>query len=116
VTKKIAVIIRHSPLNTLRISETLRMSVGLTLADGNAVTVIFIGDGVYALRVVAPKMLGSPEIKKHIMTLKMLGHRLVVEREAIEERQMTHLSYDIELMDRSSIVRLMAESDAVITC
>lgn len=116
MAKKIAVVIRHSPLNTLRMSETLRMSVGLTLADGNAVTVIFADDGVYALGVVAPEMIGSPGIKKHVHTLKLLGHRLVAEGKATEERQMTDLLSDVELLDRPKIARLMAESDAVIVC
>lgn len=109
-------VIRNSPFNTLRNSEALRMSVGLTLGD-NVVQVVFMGDGVYTLLAVSPEVIGSPPLEKHIQTLKLLKRRMVVDRESLDERGLTaeSLNYDVEVRPRSEVAELLSESEVVIT-
>ncbi|MBI2955045.1 MAG: DsrE family protein [Chloroflexi bacterium] len=111
--KKAAVVIRKSPFNTLRNSEGLRMSVGLTLAE-NAVRVIFVDDGVYTLVAAKPEVVGSPEVKKHIDTLRALGHQLIAEKESLDGRGIANLGYRVDIKTRDEIAEIITESDAVI--
>ncbi len=90
------------------------MSVGLTLAD-NDVTVVFLGDGVYTLLAIKPERLGSPEVAKHLETLKMMGCRLVAEEEALRDRKLGELAWPVERLPEAEIAGLLASAEAVIT-
>jgi len=111
--KRVAVVIRKSPLNTCRNSEVLRMAVGLTLAD-NAVSVIFLDDGVYTLLPTHPSRIGSLEVDKHLETLPLLNVRLAAEEESLGERKLTDLKWDVERLGREEVARLIAASEAII--
>lgn len=111
--KRVAVVLRKSPFNTCRNSEALRMTVGLTLAD-NIIAVIFREDGVYTLLPTQPALIGAPEIDKHIDTLKLLNVRLMAEQEALDERHLVHLKWDVERVDRREVAQLLAASEAIV--
>lgn len=111
--KQVSVVVRSVPISTVRVAEALRMSVGLTLS-GNAVRVVFAGDGVYALLPTAPETVGSQELAKPIETLLRLGHELVAERESLEAREIGPPAYEATQRTRAEIAVLLAESDVVI--
>ncbi len=111
--KNVTVIIRRTPFNTVRNSEALRMSVGLTLRE-NAVRVVFVDDGVYLLAPCNPKAIESPEINKHIEILPQLGHELFAEKEAWEDRGLDTLAYKVTIRPRAEIVNIISQSDVVI--
>jgi sulfur relay protein TusC/DsrF len=111
--KRVAVVIRKSPFNTCRNSEALRMTVGLTLGD-NAIAVIFREDGVYTLMATQPALIGSLEIDKHLETLQLLNVRLIVEKESLTERNLSHLKWDVERLAQREVAHLLAESEAII--
>ena len=83
--KKVTVVLQKSPFNTLRNSEALRMSLGLTLAN-NAVSVIFTSDAVYNLLPAFPENIKSPAFGRHIEMLNTLKCKLIAEKESMEER------------------------------
>jgi len=89
------------------------MSVGLTLCD-DLVRVVFVEDGVYTLLPTSPDLIGSPELKKHLETLKLLNCRLVVEKESLEARKLSNLPYEVEILPNREIASLIAESQVVI--
>ncbi len=91
------------------------MSVGLTLGD-NAVQVVFADDGVYTLLPTSPELIGSGTIGKHVQTLQLLKHRLVVEKESLDARGLTaeSLKHKAEVLPRAEIATLLADSGAVI--
>jgi sulfur relay (sulfurtransferase) DsrF/TusC family protein len=89
------------------------MTVGLTLGD-NTIAVIFRDDGVYTLLRTQPALIGSLETDKHLETLQLLNVRLVAEREALTERHLSHLKWDVERLAQREIAQLLAESDAII--
>ncbi len=113
--KKATVIIRKSPFNTVRNSEALRMSVGLTLAN-NAVHVVFVDDGVLTLLPSSPEGIGIGAIDKHVQTLELLKHRLIVEQESLETigLRAKDLQHKVEILSRSQIAALIAESESII--
>jgi sulfur relay protein TusC/DsrF len=111
--KRVAVVIRQSPFNTCRNSEALRMTVGLTLGD-NAIAVIFCDDGVYTLLPTQPALAGSLDVDKHLETLQLLNVRLVAEVEALVERGLSQLKWDVERLARREIAHLLADSEAII--
>ena len=111
--KRVAVVIHNSPFNTCRNAEALRMTVGLTLAD-NTIAVIFREDGVYTLLPTQPALIGALEIDKHIETLKLLNVRLMAEREALDERHIADLKWDVERVDRRQVAQLLADSEAIV--
>jgi sulfur relay protein TusC/DsrF len=111
--KRVAVVIRKSPFNTCGNSEALRMTVGLTLGD-NAIAVIFRDDGVYTLLPTQPALIGALDIDKHVETLQLLNVRLVVEQEALAERQLSPLKWTVERLARQDVARLLADSEAII--
>jgi sulfur relay (sulfurtransferase) DsrF/TusC family protein len=110
---RVSVVIKGSPFNSLRCSEALRMSLGLTLADDNRVSVIFVGDAVYALLEAQPELIESPEVGRHLETLLMLGHELIAEEEALQERGLEEFQYPVERRSRQEVAGLLAESTAV---
>jgi sulfur relay (sulfurtransferase) DsrF/TusC family protein len=89
------------------------MTVGLTLGD-NTIIVIFRGDGVYTLLPTQPALLGALELDKHLETLQLLNVRLVAEQEALTERNLSHLKWDVERLAQHEVAQLLAESDAII--
>lgn len=89
------------------------MSVGLTLCD-DAVRVIFVGDGVYALLHTEPAQVGIPEYSRHVETLKQLGHGIYAEQESLKERGLDRISFEPEVVPRAEVARLLLTSDCVI--
>jgi sulfur relay (sulfurtransferase) DsrF/TusC family protein len=89
------------------------MGVGLTLCD-DAVQVLFVGDGVYALLQTEPEKVAMPEYTRHIETLKQLGHRIFAERESLDERGIDGPAHEAEIVSRSEAAELLLGSDGVI--
>ncbi|MEE9259498.1 MAG: DsrE family protein [Candidatus Scalindua sediminis] len=113
---EVVVVIRKSPFNTTRNSEMLRMCVGLTL-DENKITVVFLGDGVYLMLKNKPELINSGVIHKHIETLQLLKHKLIVEKEVFEKLGKDNIKYDdVEIMNQSQIAKVISTADVVITC
>ncbi|MEK6545934.1 MAG: DsrE family protein [Nitrospinota bacterium] len=112
--KKVTVVLQKSPFNTLRNSEALRMSLGLTLAN-NAVRVVFVHDAVYSLLPAKPDKIESPVFGRHIEMLNTLKCRVVAEKESIEEKGIGEIKYNVEVKDRKRVIELIKDSDSVIT-
>lgn len=113
--KTTTIIISRAPLKSLRVSEALRMGVGLTLCD-DAVQVLFVGDGVYALLATDSESVAMPEYTRHIETIKQLGHRICAERESLDERGIETPNHEPEIISRDEVPALLLDSDGVIRC
>lgn len=111
----VTVVITRTPFNTIRNSEALRMSVGLTLNEGNRVQVVFLGDGVYTLAPLKPQAVGSLEIEKHLEMLKLLNCRLIAEKGAVETALTDTISNgDVELLSGEEVQTIIRKSRTVI--
>lgn len=113
--KSIAVVVRGSPLNSAKSGEALRMSLGLTLQE-NRVRVFFVGEGVYCLLPLSPKMVGMREFSEFLQALIDLEVPLIAEAEAIDEAGLKQLAFHPQLLSRDEIGRLLTEHWLVIGC
>jgi tRNA 2-thiouridine synthesizing protein C len=111
--KMISVILRKAPFRTVKNTEALRMSLGLTLRD-DKVQVIFLEDGVYTLLKTSPEAIDSPSLARHIETLQGLDSLFIAELESLEERGIKELSIPVEIKTRAEIAGLLTQSDVVI--
>lgn len=92
------------------------MSVGLTLEDNNSVTVVFLEDSVCLTLKNNPELISSGIIHKHIETLILLKHRIIVEKDTFEKLSKENVKYDnVEIMDLSQIENIISSGDVVIT-
>ena len=112
--KTISVVLRKTPFNTARNAEALRMGVGLTLQD-DQVQVVFVEDGVYTLLNNKPEIIDSPELIKHLETLRQLDCPLIVEKESLEERKLLGvLSDPFQVKTRHEVSLILANSTILI--
>lgn len=113
--KRVAVIVDHSPLNTEKASEGLRMAVGQTLAE-NQVTVMLLDGGAWASLALSPALVQGGELKKHIDTLVLLKHRVWVEEESLRRCGINseRVLPGIEVVPRRQAEAELRDSEAVI--
>ncbi len=111
--KKVVIIVRALPFNTIRNSEALRCAVGLTLEEENKIHVIFIGDGVLTAVSLDCKEALRLDLGKHIETLKMMDVELIAEEEALNARNIKVSREEIITKPRKAINQAIAEADVV---
>lgn len=112
--KKIAIVIRALPFNTIRNSEALRCAVGLTIEEENQIQVFFIDDGVWTASSLDSIAAKNNDLDKHVETLEMLGVELIVEQEALIKRDIKVSKEGIIAMHIEAVNQAIREADAVI--
>lgn len=112
--KRVAVIIRRSPFNSVVASEALRMSVGLTLKD-NKISVILLDDGIYLLTDLKPELIESQEIEKHIETLLSLGMDIIADEDSVSKRGVNRFKYEGRVLPTKEVLRIIRESEVIIS-
>ncbi len=88
------------------------MSLGLTLTD-NEVKVVFVEDGVYLLVSPSTEVIGYPDVKRHIETLKEMGCELIAEKESLKKRGLLDRKVDVNISSRREIDQIIEQSDRV---
>ena len=113
--KKVVVLLRHSPLGSVKGSEGLRHSVGLTLAN-NEVTAVLMDQAVWLATPLAPELISGGEVKKHIDMLALLKARVLVEKESLEEHGIdpSRLLPGVEVVSHEDVIATLTEAEAVI--
>ncbi|MDI6795249.1 MAG: DsrE family protein [bacterium] len=111
--KKVAIIIRALPFNTIRNSEALRCAVGLTIEEENKIQVLFIGDGVWTAASLDSKAVSSRDLGKHVETLEMMEAELIAEEEALAARGIKVSREEIATKPREGINQAIREADVV---
>ncbi|MEW5768627.1 MAG: DsrE family protein [bacterium] len=111
--KKVAIIVRALPFNTIRNSEALRCAVGLTLEEENKISVIFMDDGVWTAASLDSKAALSRDLDKHVETLKMMEVEMMAEEEALASRGVKVSRQEIMTKSREAINQAIQEVDVV---
>ena len=79
MSKSVFVVLSDYPLGTNRTSEKLRMALGLTLNDDNAVSLVFLGKARHALAELDEPAAGMQPVNKHVAMLARLKASFYVE-------------------------------------
>ena len=115
--KKIMHVLRHAPYGTIYTYEGLEMIL-IMAAYEQDLSVVFIGDGVYALKKGQDtSAIGIKGFSKTFMALDGYDvEKLYVDRVSLEERGLTEndLVVDVEVLDADAIGGLMKEQDVII--
>ena len=110
--KNIVIAISGHP--TGRTSEMLRMALGVTLDDGNKLSILLIDDGVYAGQGVDPPEYGY-DINKHLETLEMLNVDVVAHAGSLKSRKIALDNYKPRVVEDLETDQLLENSDIMIT-
>ncbi|MEI6638893.1 MAG: sulfurtransferase complex subunit TusC [Chlorobium sp.] len=115
--KKIMHVLRHAPHGTIYTYEGLEMIL-IMAAYEQDLSVVFIGDGVYALKKGQDTSgIGIKGFSKTFMALDGYDvEKLYVDRVSLEERGLTEedLVVTVEVLDAEETGRLMKEQDVII--
>lgn len=113
--KKVVVLLRRAPIGSVKGSEALRHSVGLTLSS-NEVTAVLTGPAVWLATSLAPERIQAGEVKKHIDMLTRLKARVLAERESLDKHGIdpSRLLPGVEVASHREVVSLLTEAEAVI--
>ncbi|MEI7934918.1 MAG: sulfurtransferase complex subunit TusC [Chlorobiaceae bacterium] len=115
--KKIMHVLRHAPHGTIYTYEGLEMIL-IMAAYEQDLSVVFIGDGVYALKKDQDTSgIGIKGFSKTFMALDGYDvEKLYVDRVSLEERGLTEkdLVVAVEVLDAEETGRLMKEQDVII--
>ncbi len=117
IVKKIALITRRAPHGSIYAYEGLE-TVLIMAAYDQDISMIFIDDGVYALK--SDQDTEAIGIKGFVKTLTVLEdydvEKLYVDKTSMEERGLTanDLAVPVEVLESQEIAKIMAEQDAII--
>lgn len=113
--KRVLVMVRHGAWNDDRAREALRMALGLEIADHD-VTVAFVEAGVGAAVACRPEQAGRPPWCEYLEMLRMLGHRLWVEKESLERLGLTPetICAGAEVVPRAALAAALWEADVAL--
>ena len=110
-------VLRHAPHGTIYTYEGLEMIL-IMAAYEQDLSVVFIGDGVYALKKGQDTSgIGIKGFSKTFMALDGYDvEKLYVDRVSLEERGLTEedLVVDVKVLDAEETGRLMQEQDVII--
>ena len=110
-------VLRHAPHGTIYTYEGLEMIL-IMAAYEQDLSVVFIGDGVYALKKGQDTSgIGIKGFSRTFMALDGYDvEKLYVDRLSLEERGLTEedLVVDVEVLDAEETGRLMQEQDVII--
>lgn len=112
--KKLLLIIRTAPFNTVSVPEALRMSIGLTVHD-NRVSILLIDDGVWNSLSIAPHIVGRPDINDSIELFSACGIKVFADESSLKERNITECNGYVEKLSRQDALGLIAGSDVVLS-
>ncbi|MGB9767048.1 MAG: DsrE family protein [Sulfurihydrogenibium sp.] len=115
MAKKNAVCIIKSNPFSWKTFEALRQAVGMAM-DHN-VSVVFIKDGVFALTNWHPEMIGVPSFDKSIEALAMLGGKIYVDKNCLDDRGIVKLKdFGVEIFTKSEeeVCKLIKSAEVVL--
>ena len=112
--KNILVIIRSLPFAGAKVSEALRMSVGLTIHD-DPLTLFFVDDGVFALGESKPEKIDLFPVDKHIGMLSELKKEILYDVASAKKRGVKPV-FKARKSNLAGLAALIGGAGAVITC
>jgi len=114
MAKRIAIILRYSPLNSIRGPEGFRLGVGMTL-EGNNVDLILMGQGAWSALPLQSSKVGRPDANQFIDSLELCGITAYVDFEEIPVSLQSKLRKEFVKKEKSELFQLISRADVVIS-
>ncbi len=111
--KKVVVLIRSSPFNSIKASEAIRLALGLTLGK-NQVSVIMMDEGAWNARDIRPKDIKRPDVSQFLELYGACNIRQMVDSFSLDARNITNIRNDVESVGRQEVLSRLTEADVVI--
>lgn len=111
--KRVAVVIRNSPFNTLKSVEAFRMGIGLTL-EGNQVDLLLMEAGVFNALPSVSTHIKRPDMNQFIDTLELCGIAVYLESEALPLPFHSKIRPQMTKMSRKELMEVIHRADVVI--
>jgi len=113
--KKIAIVVRKTPFNSIECIEVLRMAIGLTACD-NIVSIFFMDDGVWNGLKLSPGVVGRPEISDSIEHLSLCNVKVFADEESLRRRGIySKVERHVYRINRDEAYEAIIDSDVVIS-
>lgn len=110
--KKVVVLIRKGPFETIRTPEALRITLGLTLGN-NQVTLLYIGKGVTNLLPLKAQQIQRPPSSESIELFPSCGVKQLADQNSLEHWEIKDILPSIEIVNREVILSIIHSSDVV---
>ena len=113
--KRVLLLLRRTPFNSVMATEGLRQSVGLTMAE-NQVTVLLMGPAAWLATPVSPQTIGGGEVKKHLDMLARLKAQVLVDAQSLKAQGIdpARVLPGIRVIPREEALAQMATAEACI--
>lgn len=113
--KQVAVLVRRTPLNSVKAAEALRHSAGLTLSD-YSVTVLLADAAVWLAVPMAPEVIDGGDVKKAIDAVVMMGGQVKAEAESLARFGIGQegLMAGIQVVSKDKIISDLTSAEAAI--
>ncbi len=112
--KKIVVVLRKGPFSTIRASEALRTTLGLTLNRNNQLTVLYLDRGAANLRALDPQLIRRPQIKESLDLFGPCGVKQAVDRDSLENWGPAQIHPGVKIIERETALTLMNTADVIL--
>ena len=110
--KKILLTIDQPPSEI--VSEKLRMAVGLTMDDDNAISLLMIGAGVFNAVGVDEEAMGW-HIDKHLSMLQMMKVGIYVDADSITARNINPVKFGVQTVTTDNRDSIIDDMDLIIS-
>lgn len=111
---RVLVLISADPEESHKANEALRIALGI-VAGENPVEIVLTGKGAKLLAPDAEEFVDGDDLVRHLATLKKLGQRFHVEREAIPAgEEWNPDGHEVVPVSAAEVARLVTGSDRVL--
>ncbi|MHB8483096.1 MAG: hypothetical protein ACYDBV_10280 [Nitrospiria bacterium] len=111
--KKVVVIVRSGPFNTLKSVEAFRMAVGLTL-EGNLVDILLMEDGVWNAIPATSRNLERPDPGQFIQSLEICRIGAYVDSERLPFSFHPKIREGISGKTKNELLQMIRQAEVVI--
>ena len=111
--KKVVVLIRSNPVTTVKVSEGLRVALGLTLSE-NQITVLYMDEGARATRELQPVQVGQDNLAHSLELFEACNIRQVVDEESLKTYRVEKVREDVQSITRGEALELLNQAQEVI--
>jgi sulfur relay (sulfurtransferase) DsrF/TusC family protein len=111
--KQIVVLLRRGPFETVRASETLRMTLGLTLGK-NQVTLLYLDQGVLNLLPLQPQRINRPKVDDSLELFEVCKIRQVADQTSLDHWGLKEVRKGVEVVEHEAALALIQSADVVL--